>query len=59
MICVCYSLLKQLRAEPVISTVPPGVRTTVAEMRPLELALGNGVSSATRDEAAPVGPSAP
>jgi choline-glycine betaine transporter len=34
MLGVCYSLLKQLRSEPVISTVPPGVRTVVAEMRP-------------------------
>ena len=34
MLGVCYSLIKQLRDEPVISTVPPGVRTAVATMRP-------------------------
>jgi hypothetical protein len=34
MLGVCYSLVKQLREEPVVSTVPPGVRTVVAEMRP-------------------------
>jgi len=33
MLGVCYSLLKQLRSEPVVTTVPPGVRTVVAEMR--------------------------
>ncbi|MGY1761607.1 BCCT family transporter [Geodermatophilus sp. SYSU D00779] len=33
MLGVCYSLLKQLRAEPVVATVPPGVRTVVTEMR--------------------------
>jgi glycine betaine transporter len=33
MIGVCYSLVTQLRAEPVVSTVPPGVRTVVATMR--------------------------
>jgi glycine betaine transporter len=35
MLGVCYSLVKQLRQEPVITTVPPGVRTVVATMRPL------------------------
>ena len=30
MLGVCYSLIKQLRAEPVVSTVPPGVRTLVS-----------------------------
>jgi glycine betaine transporter len=29
MMGVCYSLVKQLRAEPVVTTVPPGVRTLV------------------------------
>ena len=36
MLGVCYSLVKQLRAEPVVSTVPPGVRTVVATMLPRE-----------------------
>lgn len=31
MIGVCISLVRQLRTEPVVSTVPPGVRTIVAE----------------------------
>ncbi len=31
MIGVCISLLRQLRQEPVVSTVPPGVRTIVAQ----------------------------
>ena len=30
---ILFSLLKQLRSEPVVTTVPPGVRTVVAEMR--------------------------
>ncbi|CCG02565.1 BCCT family transporter [Blastococcus saxobsidens] len=34
MLGVCYSLVKQLRDEPVVTTVPPGVRTVIAEMRP-------------------------
>jgi glycine betaine transporter len=34
MLGVCYSLVKQLREEPVVTTVPPGVRTVIAEMRP-------------------------
>ena len=34
MLVVCYSLVHQLRAEPVVSTVPPGVRTVVATMLP-------------------------
>lgn len=33
MIAVCFSLVKQLRAEPVVSTVPPGVRTVVKQMQ--------------------------
>ena len=31
MVGVCISLMKQLRQEPVVSTVPPGVRTVVVE----------------------------
>jgi choline-glycine betaine transporter len=34
MLGVCYSLIKQLRAEPVVSTVPPGVRTLVSSTSP-------------------------
>jgi choline-glycine betaine transporter len=33
MLGVCYSLVGQLRDEPVVTTIPPGVRTAVAEMR--------------------------
>ena len=63
MVGVCYSLLRQLRAEPVISTVPPGVRTTVADMRPLERALGTDVPcdmpAAVHNKAATIGPPTP
>jgi glycine betaine transporter len=59
MLGVCYSLLKQLRAEPVVSTVPPGVRTIVAEIRPLDHASDNGVPGAARDRATTVGPPIP
>ena len=34
MLGVCYSLVKQLRDEPVVSTVAPGVRTLVATTPP-------------------------
>jgi choline-glycine betaine transporter len=59
MLGVCYRLLKQLRAEPVVSTVPPGVRTIVAEIRPLDHASDNGVPGAARDRATTVGPPIP
>jgi len=61
MLGVCYSLLKQLRSEPVVTTVPPGVRTVVAEMRsntvhqpdatqqPTPAGTENGVAAPTRE----------
>ncbi|HYI15992.1 MAG TPA: BCCT family transporter, partial [Thermomicrobiales bacterium] len=42
MMWVCYSLVKQLRAEPVTTTVPPGVRTVVAESRKEHATSANG-----------------
>ncbi len=50
MIGVCYSLVQQLRAEPVVSTVPPGVRTVVATMLPP--ATGHAAPPAAVDDAA-------
>ena len=46
MFWVCYSLVKQLRAEPVTTTVPPGVRTVVAQQRgtPTTTTTTNGVA---------------
>ena len=52
MIGVCFSLLKQLRAEPVVSTVPPGVRTVVKEMQhPPTTISGNGAISSDTNSA--------
>jgi choline-glycine betaine transporter len=46
MLGVCYSLVKQLRDEPVVSTVPPGVRTVVASaMTPAPRPSDNGDGS--------------
>jgi glycine betaine transporter len=42
MLGVCFSLVRQLRDEPVVSTVPPGVRTLVASKPPAEPASENG-----------------
>jgi len=50
MLGVCYSLLKQLRSEPVVTTVPPGVRTVVAEMR------SNTVQPDPAQQPTPAGP---
>ena len=44
MLWVCYSLVKQLRAEPVTTTVPPGVRTVVAQQRGTPTTTTNGVA---------------
>lgn len=59
MLGVCYSLVKQLRREPVITTVPPGVRTVVATMRPLVVeppatnGSGNGAIAAEETAGSP------
>jgi glycine betaine transporter len=43
MLGVCYSLVKQLRDEPVVSTAPPGVRTVVAKaLHPADQPTVNG-----------------
>jgi choline-glycine betaine transporter len=58
MLGVCYSLLKQLRSEPVVTTVPPGVRTVVAEMQsgavqqPTPAGPENGVAAPAREPTA-------
>jgi glycine betaine transporter len=44
MLWVCYSLVRQLRAEPVTTTVPPGVRTMLAERRGGSTMSTNGVA---------------
>ena len=46
MLGVCFSLIKQLRAEPVVSTVPPGVRTLVSSTSPAAALSENGDQSA-------------
>jgi glycine betaine transporter len=46
MLGVCFSLIKQLRAEPVVSTVPPGVRTLVSSTSPAAAPSENGERSA-------------
>jgi glycine betaine transporter len=59
MVGVCYSLVKQLRREPVTTTVPPGVRTVVATMRPLVVepattnGSGNGAKAAEETAVTP------
>jgi glycine betaine transporter len=56
MLGVCYSLVKQLRDEPVVTTVPPGVRTVVAQMRPdagQPPVAGNGATAPAREERQP------
>ena len=53
MLGVCYSLVKQLRQEPVITTVPPGVRTVVATMRPLPQAGQPPLTHASGNGTAP------
>lgn len=40
---VCYNLVRQLREEPVTTTVPPGVRTMLAEQRRDAAASADGV----------------
>jgi choline-glycine betaine transporter len=55
MVGVCSSLLKQLRQEPVVSTVPPGVRTVVVETlhsTPVDQAPTNTHSVDTRSRTA-------
>ena len=49
MLGVCYSLVRQLRAEPVTATVPPGVRTVVAQQRRGSPAESNGVAPTTAE----------
>jgi choline/carnitine/betaine transport len=49
MLVVCYSLVKQLRAEPVVTTVPPGVRTLVAATLPPAAENGATVPAAAAD----------
>jgi glycine betaine transporter len=58
MLGVCYSLVKQLRAEPVVSTVPPGVRTVVATMLPAATGQSGGAGAAG-DAPADVYPTVP
>ncbi|MGF9755164.1 BCCT family transporter [Microvirga sp. 0TCS3.31] len=53
MMWVCYSLVKQLRAEPVTTTVPPGVRTVVAQHL-TEPVASNGSRPAEPEAADPV-----
>ncbi len=56
MIWVCYSLVKQLRAEPVTTTVPPGVRTVVAQQlnsTPTSHGSGTGGADPSRDPVRP------
>jgi choline-glycine betaine transporter len=54
MLGVCYSLVRQLRDEPVVTTVPPGVRTVVAEMRPGTVSQPDSAQQPTpTDPAAP------
>jgi choline-glycine betaine transporter len=51
MLWVCYSLIKQLRAEPVTTTVPPGVQTIVARQRGEVANSTNGAGPSVEAEA--------
>ncbi len=51
MLWVCYSLVRQLRAEPVTTTVPPGVRTMLAEQGKDPVASPNGVTPPSTEPA--------
>ena len=56
MLWVCYSLVRQLRAEPVTTTVPPGVRTMLAERRGGSTMSTNGVAPHSEHPATAVVP---